>query len=62
MTFITIKDIFIVVIINQTKFEDFNIFSEIYSSCIRSNLTKVVRHNKSIIITFNKLEEIYINL
>lgn len=50
------------IIVCQTKIEDSNIFDKLCIPCGRSKLIRIVRWNKSIIATSNKLKEIHTNL
>lgn len=49
-------------VVFQAETEDSDIFDKSYILYIRSKSTRIVRQNKNMTITFNKLKKVYANL
>lgn len=49
-------------VVCQMKIEDPDILNKLYTSCIGSKLMRIIRRNKGMTITSNKLEEVHADL
>lgn len=51
-----------IVLVCQTRVKNVDTLDKLYQPCIESKVTGVVRHNKSMIVIKDKLEEVHTNL